>query len=173
MEDVIINKVQQSILTTINLEEFLPKAEIIGFDLKPFLYMELILKEKDYREALKQHDFTPYTNKIIAIHCGTDAIIPVWAYMLAATHIRAHALHAYMGTPEQVRTQLLLQQIEKINEADYNNKRLVIKGCGEIVIPNEAYTAITNKLLPVAQSIMYGEPCSTVPVYKRKINRAS
>jgi hypothetical protein len=164
----IINKVAESALTTINLEHYLPSSNIKTFDLKDYLFMGLILKEKEYREALKQKDFSPYNNSIVCIICSADAIIPSWAYMLATTYLQAHATAIYMGTEQSVTLQLLLQNIQAIDVAPFTDKRLVIKGCGNAAITEHAYVAITHKLLPVAKSIMYGEPCSTVPIYKKK-----
>lgn len=162
----IVNKVAGSSLITINLEEFLPK-EILEFDLKQFLFMELILKEKDYRTALKEFDFSPYKNKFVALYCSTDAIIPHWAYMLAATHLAPHTSPIYFSPPDQLKKDLLLQNIRLLNAEQYRDKRMVIKGCGEEEMDAAAYVEITKKLLPVAKSIMYGEPCSTVPIYKK------
>jgi len=163
----IVNKVAGSSLITLNLENYFPK-DIVAFDLKQFLFMELILKEKDYRAALKDFDFTPFQDKTVALHCSTDAIIPDWAYMLAATHLAPFSNKVFFGSPENIKKDLLLINIRAINADDFVDKRMVIKGCGEEAIDTAAYVEITNKLLPVAKSIMYGEPCSTVPIYKQK-----
>lgn len=163
----IINKVANSALTTINLENYLPK-NLLAFDLKPFLFMELILKEKDYRQALKDHDWSMYADKPVAIFCSADAIVPQWAYMLATVYLKEVTDAIYFGTPEQCSLQILLENIKKTDVLPYQDQRLVIKGCGEVEVPTEAYVAITNLLLPIAKSIMYGEPCSTVPIYKQK-----
>lgn len=130
--------------------------------------MGLILKEKDYRESLKNIDWKFYENKIVGITCTADAIIPVWAYMLAATCLQPVAKFVAMGNQQEVVQQILLQQINAIELNEYADKRVVIKGCGDVEIPAIAYTAITTKLLPVVKSVMYGEPCSTVPVFKKK-----
>lgn len=163
----IVNKVAGSSLITLNLEEYFPK-ELASFDLKQFLFMELILKEKDYRAALKDFDFTPYQNKTVALFCSTDAIIPHWAYMLAATHLSPFAQQVVFGTPEKIKKDILLLNIRALDAEEFKDKRMVIKGCGEEDMDTAAYVEITNKLLPVAKSIMYGEPCSTVPIYKQK-----
>ncbi len=162
----IVNKVANSSLITLNLEEYLPH-ELVEFDLKQFLFMELILKEKDYRAALKEFDFSAYENKAVVLYCSTDAIIPHWAFMLAVTHLAPFSSNIHFGSPEQVKKELLLQNIRKIDALQYEEKRMVIKGCGEEEMDTAAYVEITKKLLPVAKSIMYGEPCSTVPVYKQ------
>jgi hypothetical protein len=164
----LVNKVAESGLITINPENFLPNKEIKAFDLKDFLFMGLILKEKDYREALKQYDWTPFDNCIAAVHCSADAIIPVWAYMLCTTYLSSHAAQVCYGTAEAVKEQLTLQAIEQASFEEHSDKRIVVKGCGDVAIPDSAYLAITQKLMPLAKSIMYGEPCSTVPLYKKK-----
>lgn len=130
--------------------------------------MELILKEKDFRAALATLDLTQYQDKIVGIFCSTDAIIPIWANMLIAAALQPFSKAIYFGNENRVREQILLAAISKLNAADYLDQRMVIKGCGEIAIGESAYIAITEKLRPTVRSIMYGEPCSTVPVYKRK-----
>ena len=168
MEDVIINKVAQSALVTLDLEKFYPREELVLFDLKNYLFMELILKEKDYREALKNLDWTIYQNKNVAITCSTDAIIPLWAYVLAVTYLQPVANDIIFGNEKEVFNILFSKNIEKIDVKEFEGKRVVIKGCGDKKIPESAYVAITKILRPVVKSIMYGEPCSTVPIFKRK-----
>ena len=168
MEDVIINKVAQSALVTLDLEKFYPQEELVLFDLKNYLFMELILKEKDYREALKNLDWNVYQNKNVAITCSTDAIIPLWAYMLAVTYLQPFANDIVFGNEKEVFNILFSKNIEKIDVKEFEGKRVVIKGCGDKKIPESAYVAITKILRPVVKSIMYGEPCSTVPIFKRK-----
>ena len=129
--------------------------------------MELILKEKDYRTALKEFDFSVYENNIVAVHCSTDAIIPHWAFMLAAVYIQPFASNLFFGSPANIKKDLLLQNLRNIETEQYSDKRMVIKGCGEEDMDTAAYLEITKTLLPVAKSIMYGEPCSTVPIYKK------
>ena len=167
MEDVIINRVAQSSLETINLEEYLPKEGTAVFDLKNYLFMELILKEKDFREALKKVDWSMYEGKYVSITCSTDAIIPVWAYMLVTSYLQPIASEIHFGDEKSMKEKMLLSKIDAINPAEFTDKRVVIKGCGEIPIPEAAYVKVTNKLRPVVKSIMYGEPCSTVPIYKQ------
>jgi hypothetical protein len=169
MDDIIINKVTQSALFTLNLEEYIPKEEIVIFDLKDHLFMELILKEKDYREALKNMDWSTYQDKIVGITCSTDAIIPLWAYMLATTYLEPFAKEIVFGNKETVFNTLLLKNLYKINPSDFAEKRVVVKGCGDIHIPECAYIEVSRILRPVVKSIMYGEPCSTVPIYKKKM----
>jgi len=167
--EAIVNKVAESGLITLNLEDLLPDAnDIAVFDLKPFLFKEMILREKDFREALKNIDQTTYKDKHVAITCSADAIIPMWAYMLTASLLEPEAAGIFYGTEAALRTHLLLQNFENLPVNEYQDARIVVKGCGDVAIPESAYVAITAKLRPVVKSIMYGEPCSTVPVYKRK-----
>ena len=168
MSETIVNKVASSGLITLNLEEYLPKEEMVVFDLKDHLFMGLILKEKDFREALKNGDWSVYSNKNVAIICSVDAIIPLWAYMLVTSYLQPFAKNIYVGTEEEMQKHLFLQNIAAINVEDLKEQRIVVKGCGDIQIGSFAYAEITRVLLPHVKSIMYGEPCSTVPIYKRK-----
>lgn len=167
MDEVFVNKVAESGIITLNLEEFYPKEETIVFDMKEYLFMGLILKEKDFRETMKNLDLSVYKEKNIAITCSADAVIPVWAYMLAASYLEPVAKEVIFGDSDFLHKTLFLKNIAAINVAEYDDKRVVIKGCGELHIPETAYVAITALLRPVAKSIMYGEPCSTVPIYKK------
>ena len=169
MSDQIINKVAESGLVTIDLEKYLPQKEsITAFDLKDFLFMGMILKEKDFREALKQHDWEKYRDKYVAINCTADAIIPVWAYMLVTTYLQPIAKETIVGNEKEFYKSIFLKNISSINTSEFNGSRIVLKGCGETPIDDFAYAEATRILLPVAKSIMYGEPCSTVPVFKKK-----
>ncbi len=168
MDGAIINKVSESGLLTLDLEELLPREEVAVFDMKDHLFMGLILKEKDFREAMKGLDLAPYTGKHVAVTCSADAVIPMWAYMLAVSYLQPVANEIVFGDETQLRRSILLKNIEGINPESYRDQRVVIKGCGEQPIPEAAYVAATQKLRPVAKSIMYGEPCSTVPIYKKK-----
>ena len=168
MSDNIINKVTDSGIISIDLTSLLPNNEIVLFDIKPYLFMELILKEKDFRASLQTIEWSSFQDKIVGIYCSTDAIIPMWANMLIVASIQPFAKGVYFGDKNKVREQLILEKIMDIDASDYNNQRVVIKGCGEIHIAESAYIAITQKLRPTVKSIMFGEPCSTVPVYKRK-----
>lgn len=168
MSETIVNKVDNSGLITLNLEDYHPKEEISVFDLKDHLFMGLILKEKEFREALKNLDWSQYQNKHAAITCSADAIIPLWAYMLVVTYLQPVAKEIFTGTREEMQKHLFLKNISAINAEEFADQRVVVKGCGDVTIENYAYAEITKKLLPKVKSIMYGEPCSTVPVYKRK-----
>ena len=169
MSDEIINKVAESGLITIDLEKYLPQKEGIAvFDLKDFLFMGMILKEKDFREALKEHDWEKYRNRSVAITCSADAIIPVWAYMLVTTYLQPVAKWTIVGSEQEIFKTIFLKNISSINASEFSGSRIVLKGCGETPIDDFAYAEATRILLPVAKSIMYGEPCSTVPVFKKK-----
>lgn len=167
-EEVIINKVANSGLLTLDLEAFYPKDEFVTFDLKGYLFMELILKEKDFREALKNTDWKLYENKNVCVVCTADAIIPIWAYMLVASNLQPIAKNIFTTSVDNAITQTILQNLLTINMEDYKEQRVVVKGCGEKQIGEAVYVAITALLRPIAKSIMYGEPCSTVPIYKSK-----
>ena len=168
MAELFNNKVAESGIVTIDLASLLPSNEIIVFDIKPYLFMELILKEKEFRAALLTTDWTIYQDKVVGIICSADAIIPMWANMLIVSALNPFAKAVYFGNENKVREQQLLENINALNINEYNDQRVVIKGCGDTPIGESAYIAITQKLRPVVKSIMYGEPCSTVPVYKKK-----
>ncbi len=168
MNDILINKVTESALVTINLEDYYPKENIVVFDLKDYLFMGLILKEKDFREALKNLNLEPFTGKLVTVTCSADAVIPMWAYMLSASYLQPVASNVFFGNEEEVKKQILLDNISNISTEEFTDKRIVIKGCGELSVGEAAYLQATKILRPVAKSIMYGEPCSTVPIFKRK-----
>ena len=167
MSDPIINKVAASALVTIDPGDYYPKGEVAVFDLKEFLFMGMIIKEKEFREALKNEDWEKYRNKNVAINCTADAIIPMWAYMLAASYLQPVAKDVVVGNEKELHRTLFIKNLLQINPGDFADKKVVIKGCGETPIEEFVYAEITKLLRPVAQSIMYGEPCSTVPVYKK------
>ena len=171
MNDPIINKVAASALITINPEDYYPKGETSLFDLKDYLFMGMIIKEKEFREALKNADWEKYRNKNVAVTCTADAIIPMWAYMLAASYLQPVAKDVVVGNEKDLHRTLFIKNLLQINQNDFADKKVVIKGCGETPIEEFVYAEITKILRPVAQSIMYGEPCSTVPVYKKQTNK--
>ena len=167
MSEVFVNKVADSGIITLNLEDYYPKNDVALFDMKDYLFMELILKEKDFREKLKTLDTSIYQDKIVALTCSADAVIPMWAYMLVASALQPVAKEIVFGTEQETIKKILLQNIAAINTEEFIDQRVVIKGCGELPITESAYVEITKRLRPVAKSIMYGEPCSTVPVFKK------
>ena len=167
--ETIVNKVANSGIVTINLEDYYYKNERMVFDIKDCLFMGLILKEKDFREFVKNHDWSIYKNKNVAILCSADAIVPTWAFMLIGSKISDIANHFVFGNLEQLENSLFQKALSNINPEQFRNEKIVIKGCGNLPVPVFAYIEILRLLQPVASSIMYGEPCSTVPVFKRKI----
>jgi len=168
MDTPIVNRVANSGIITLNLEDHFPEKEIIIFDIKDYLFKELILKEKDFRTALKEYDWESIQNKILLIDCSIDAIIPVWAYMLVGGYAAPFAAEIFQGTHSEYLKTHYSKAVEQLDIEDYKNQRIVIKGCSNKPVPPSAYTDLTNKLQPIVRSIMYGEPCSTVPIYKRK-----
>lgn len=167
MSEPFVNKVAESGLITLDLEKYYPKGETAVFDLKDHLFMGLILKEKDFREALKKLDWSVYQDKNVALTCSADAIIPVWAWMLAVSYLQPVAKEVVMGDEKELHRSVYLKNIDAIDINEFAGQRVVIKGCGETPIADYVYMEITKKLRPVVKSIMYGEPCSTVPVYKK------
>lgn len=169
MEGAIVNKVAESGLITLDLEMYYPAEDIISFDLKDHLFMGLILKEKDFRAALAEMNWEIYRDKYVALFCSADAIIPLWAYMLVSSQLSPVAKKVFSGSPEEAKKQLFIEKINAIDSNDFLDKRVVIKGCGDLELGEYAYIEITNKLTPVVKSLMYGEPCSTVPVHRRRM----
>ncbi len=168
MNEEIINKVAGSGLLTLDLADWYPKEEIVLFDLKPYLFMEAILKEKEFRASLQNIDWPAYQGKIVAVTCTADAIIPLWAYMLVAVYLEPLAAAIVMGDRETALQQVFLSRINTIDEQEYADKRVIVKGCGDLPVGANAYMEIARRLRPVVKSIMYGEACSNVPVYKKK-----
>ena len=167
MDKPLINRVANSGLKVINLEHYYPEATMTPFDLKPFLFKELILKEKDFRSALKEHDWNVYQDQIVLLFNSNDAIIPVWAYMLVSSYLSGIAKEVFQGTQEEYLKHHYKDVVRDFDLEAYQDERVVIKGCSEKEVPPFAYAEITGALKPFAQSIMYGEPCSTVPIFKR------
>jgi hypothetical protein len=167
MSETIVNKVAESGLITIDLADYFPKEQIVVFDLKDHLYMGLMLKEKDFRAALKNLNWEEYRQKVVAVTCSADAIVPPWAYMLVASYIQPVAKDVFMGNEKEVAKTIFTRNIAAINISQFADQRIVVKGCGDIPIEEFAYMEITKLLRPVVKTIMYGEPCSTVPIYKR------
>ncbi|MBL7918835.1 MAG: DUF2480 family protein [Bacteroidia bacterium] len=164
----IINKVANSGIVTIDLEEFYVEGERVLFDIKPHLFMEQILKEKDFREFIKANDWSIYKDKIIGLVCTADAIVPTWAYMLLTLALEPYAKRIIFGNLNEIESILFSEKLNALNVSSFKDARIVIKGCGEKQLPVNAYVQLTTLLKPLAKSIMYGEPCSTVPLYKTK-----
>lgn len=167
MEGEIINRVAKSGLVTLDLEEFYHPGERVVYDLKDNLFMGMILREKEFRDFLKTHDWSQYAGKAVAITCSEDAIIPTWAYMLLAVHLEPYAHTFVFGDLRALEDKLFFEAIEKIDVEAYRDARVVVKGCSKVPVPTAAYVELTRRLRPVVQTLLFGEPCSTVPLYKR------
>ena len=166
MEEI-VNRVSKSKLVTIDLEDYLQdSAEVVGIDISDQLHMGIVLKESEFREFIKEKDWGQYKGKAVAIYCSTDAIIPTWTYMLLAIALSPYAVKVFFGREEKLREALLEEAIDAIRVEEYRDAKVVIKGCSVQAVPVSAYVKLTEKLTPVVKSIMYGEPCSTVPLYK-------
>ena len=166
MEEI-VNRVANSSLITIDLEEMYPEGEQVLYDIKDNLWQGIALKEKDFRQFVKENDWSQYEGKYVAIHCSEDAIVPNWAYMLLATAIAPFAKRVVFGDLSVLQTILFEEIIEKMDEEEYRDARIVVKGCSKRKVPTSAYVRLTEKLLPVVKSLMYGEACSSVPLYKQ------
>ena len=165
--DDIINRVAKSGIESIDLGEYYPKEEIAEIDLKDWLFKGLILKEADFRKDIEEYNWQQFSNKLVAVFCSADAIIPVWAYMLISMKLAPIAKTIVFGDKNKLLSQYYHDTLSKLDLSFYKDKRTVIKGCGDKDVPESAYLEITGLLVPIAKSIMYGEPCSTVPVWKR------
>lgn len=161
------NKVTASGLVTIDLEKYYPTAEILELDLKGFLFKEMIIKEQDFRSDLKALDWQKYAEKIVIITCTTDAIIPMWAYMLVSSYLEGLAADVFIGNRHSYIECYFREKLKALDYSIYKDKKVVIKGCSDKPVPEMAYALITFYIKPFAQSIMFGEPCSTVPIFKR------
>lgn len=167
MEEI-VNRVANSKLKTFDLEEIYPEGKRVLFDIKDWLFQEIILKETDFRDSVKKHDWSQYKNCFVAITCSADAIIPSWAFMLIASEINPFANKVVIGDLELLETIIYQELLEFIDFRDFTDKPVIIKGCAEKPIPNSAFAFLINKLQPIAKSILFGEACSTVPLYKSK-----
>jgi len=168
MEESIINKVALSSLITLDLEDLYNTKERVHIDIADFLFEGIILKEKVFREMISQHNWTMYLDKYVAITCTADVIVPHWAYMIMVSKLVSYAIYIQIGTLEELNAYLYSEAIASLDIDKYINQKVVIKGCGTGKVPIFAYGEIVRRLTPVVSSIMFGEPCSTVPVFKKK-----
>ena len=168
--DEIVNRVAQSTLVTIDLDDYISKAEKVYIDLASVLFQGMILREKDFRTFAKELDLEFYQMKNVGIHCSTEAIIPTWAYMILSARLSGVANCVALGREEELERSLIDQAVSDISKTSLVDAKVVIKGCGSIINRDYAYLEVTKVLAPVVTSIMYGEPCSTVPVFKRKLS---
>lgn len=167
-EREIVNRVAKSTLVTFNLEDYYDRRDRYAFDIKDNLFQEIILKEREFRAFVRAHEWAKYQDKNIALHCSVDAIVPTWAYMLIATALSPYANMVVFGNMADLENALYKEALSKVDPKDYQGAKVVVKGCGELPVPTYAYVEITRLLTPYAASIMYGEPCSTVPLYKKR-----
>ncbi|UXP33913.1 DUF2480 family protein [Reichenbachiella agarivorans] len=171
MEGEIINKVAESSLINFDLEKYYDQSPRVQFDIKDNLFNELVLKEKDFREFVKTHDWAQYAGKHVAIFCSVDAIVPTWAYMLLSSVLEPVAKTVVFGDLSHLENYLFQSALNRVNLEDFRDGKVIIKGCGRFPVPEFAYVEITKLLRPVVASLMYGEACSAVPIYKRpKVN---
>jgi fructose-1-phosphate kinase PfkB-like protein len=168
MSKEIVNKVANSALITIDLTDYAPKETIAILDAKDFLFEGIILKEKEFRNTLKEFDFSVYTDKIVALYCSSDAIVPMWAFMLLTSYLNNSASKIHFGTKEEVFQKIFSDNIDAIDATEFENKKVIVKGCGQVPLTETLYVAITNKLQNTVSSLMFGEACSAVPVFKKK-----
>ncbi|MXO31983.1 DUF2480 family protein [Apibacter sp. B2912] len=168
MMDEIINKVEKSELITLDLEDFYPKEPRMLFDLKGYLYEGLVLREKEFRENLSKLDWKMYENAYVAVTCTSDAIVPSWSYLLIANYLTGMAKLISFGTLEDLERDIFTEIIDKMDVDNYNDKKIIIKGCSRKPVPQNAYLQLIQKLKPIASSLMFGEACSTVPIFKKK-----
>lgn len=167
-EEPIVNKIKQSKLETIDLQQFHDNTPIAELDIKDFLYEELMLKEESYREYVEEHDWSQYKNQYLRVFCSTDAIVATWAYMLIASKAHQYADEVFYGSEETVRIELFRRNMESFNWGDYEDAFVLLKGCSDIHVPGQVYVFATQKLLEVGvNKLMYGEACSNVPIYKQ------
>lgn len=168
MANEIVNRVANSKLETIDLEDFYPDGKRMVLDITDWLFEGLVLREKEFRNYVKEHDWTQYKDAYVALTCSRDAIIPGWAYMLLSTHLNPYAKKVIIGSLETLETSLYQEIIENLSLEAFQDKPVIIKGCANKPVPKNAYVLLTSRLMSVAKSIMYGEACSSVPLYKRK-----
>lgn len=168
MTDPIPNKIANSGLITLSLEDYYPQGERKVLDIAPWLFEEMILREKDFRAHVKEHDWSQYQDCYVAVHCSADAIIPQWAYMLLAVELEPYARKVVYGSSERLESLLIDEAITQTDLSEFKDQRVILKGCGHLPIPPHAYLAFVSKLKPLAKSIMFGEACSTVPIFKQK-----
>jgi len=165
---MLINKVSQSGLIVLDLEEYYPSDSVMELDISTLLFKGLLLREKEFRMALKEYNWDAFENKVVALWCSTDAIVPQWAYMLVTSYLAPVAKDVIFGSPQNVEEDLLINSLDGINIEAYTDERVIIKGCGKLEKSGKAYVHISKLLFPVVKTLMFGEPCSTVPVYKKK-----
>ncbi|MEM7084788.1 MAG: DUF2480 family protein [Bacteroidota bacterium] len=167
MEDEIVNRVANSKLVTIDLEDFYPEGKRMTLDISTWLMDGIILREKEFRQHLKDYDWSSYKDAFVSIYCATDAILPGWAFMLVAVRLNEVAQKTVVGSPKDLETVLFSEIITALDVSEYRDKPVIIKGCTHKPVPENAYVLLAQKLQPVAKSVLYGEACSSVPLFKK------
>ena len=167
MEKEIINKVAQSSLLVFDLEDFYPDEHVVDLDISQWLLEGFLLKESEFRAHLKNYDWTPFQDKYVALYCNTDAILPAWTYALVAVHLAPYALKIIHGNKELAIIEWYQDVLNKLDYTDYFQKPVILKGCSKKAVPNQVYTLAIQKLMKVARSVMFGEACSAVPLFKK------
>lgn len=168
MADTIFNRVAESKLITFDLEKLYQIGDRIPIDLSQWLDKGIILREKEFRLKLKQHNWKAYRNQFVAIYCSTDAVLPAWASLLVTTYLQPYAKKVVMGTLVDLETNLFTEEIKKINISSFKDKAVIIKGCTDKKVPEDSYVQLISRLQPVVKSLFYGEACSSVPLFKKK-----
>lgn len=168
MEEEIINRVAQSQLVTFDLEDYYPKGERKVLDVSEWLYEGIILREKEFRAHVDAHDWSNYQDAYVALHCSSDAIIPGWAFMLVASRLAPYVKRVVVGNLVDLETSLFQTILENLDVSEFSNKPVIIKGCSRKPVPENAYIMAMVKIQEVAKSVMYGEACSSVPLFKKK-----
>lgn len=168
MEGEIVNKVANSSLLNFSLEDYYQKGERVVFDITPFLWQELVVKEKDFRIFVKEYDWSQFQDKFVAINCSADAIVPSWAYMLIAIELASYTKKTVLGSLAELERELFVEALSKLDCSVFEGERVIVRGCSAFPVPEMAYVYIVQLLKPYAKSIMFGEACSTVPLYKKK-----
>ncbi|GAA4233568.1 DUF2480 family protein [Postechiella marina] len=168
MPDEIINRVANSKLITLNLEDYYPDGKRILFDIKDWLFEGFVLREKDFRLQALEFNWSQYQDSYVALTCSTDAIIPAWAFMLLSIYLEPYAKKVLIGNLEQLETSIYQDVLNSLDVSSYKDKPIIIKGCSKKPVPQNAYIMLSSKLKPIAKSIMYGEACSSVPLFKNK-----
>lgn len=167
MEEI-INRVANSKLITISLEDYYPEGTRVVFDIKDWLFQEIVLKEKDFRESAKNHDWSQYKNQFVALTCSTEAIVPVWAYMLITSHLNPFAKKVIVGSIAELNSIVYAETLQQTDFSEFKDCAIIIKGCSNKPVPENAYLLLTQKLQKQAKSLFYGEACSSVPIFKKK-----
>lgn len=167
-EQEIINRVANSVLQVFDLEDYYPEVERVSLDISQWLLEGFVLREKDFRESLKNYNWQQYQGSYVALHCSTDAIVPAWAYMLVTVYLQPYAKAIVQGNINDINIQLYRDILSKLDYTEYSGKPVIVKGCSRKPVPQEAYVMAVQHLMPVAKSLMFGEACSSVPLYKKK-----